>query len=150
VTFFDYPGTETETASAAAAEVFLPDASEADWAVLLRFTKRRKFATGEEVMSPGSQEQSLFLIVDGTLEVLATKGAPGITIESGSVLGEIAFFGGGGRSALVRATSSVEVAELGRAEFDGLARESPELARQILFDLGRILAHRLRTAQSPG
>jgi len=153
VTFFDYPGTEAETLSSAPAEVFLPEASEADWAVLLRHCRRRSFGAGEAVMSPGSHEQSLFLIIDGTLEVQTSttgkRDAPDITVGPGSVLGEIAFFGGGGRSALVRAITPVQVAELDRVEFDALARESPDLSRQILFDLGRILALRLRTAQGP-
>jgi hypothetical protein len=35
---------------------------------------------------------------------------------------------------------------LSLSEFDALAASSPDLARRLLFDLGRILAHRLRTA----
>jgi len=151
VTFFDYPGTEEEVA-AAPAEVFLPEASEADWALLLRYSRRLHFAAGEVVIDPGGAERSLYLIVDGHLQVLASEGGrrgPAIAIGPGSVLGEISFFDNAGRSALVRATSEVEVAELGLTEFDALAKVNPDLARQILFDLGRILAQRLRTAQGP-
>ena len=34
-------------------------------------------------------------------------------------------------------------------DFDALAEEDPRLGLRILFDLGRILAQRLRRAQSP-
>jgi CRP/FNR family cyclic AMP-dependent transcriptional regulator len=153
VTFFDYPGTEVEAPIAPAAEVFLPEASEADWTHLLRYCRRKKFAPGETVIAPGDTERSLYLIVEGNLEVLASttghRGAPSIKIGPGSVLGEISFFDNAGRSALVRAITEVEVAELGLIEFDALAKVNPDLSHQILFDLGRILAHRLRTAQGP-
>ena len=44
--------------------------------------------------------------------------------------------------------SAVEVAELRLDDFHALAEEDPRLGLQILFDLGRILAQRLRRAQS--
>jgi hypothetical protein len=40
------------------------------------------------------------------------------------------------------------LAELSPAEFDSLAVTNPALARRLLFDLGRILAQRLRAVQS--
>jgi hypothetical protein len=39
------------------------------------------------------------------------------------------------------------LAELSPAEFEALAVANPVLARRLLFDLGRILAQRLRAAQ---
>ena len=50
---------------------------------------------------------------------------------------------------LVRAVTDGEVVRLGVDELDALARLRPDLARAILFDLGRILAGRLRHSQSP-
>jgi CRP-like cAMP-binding protein len=154
MTFFDYPDSDEQSPTTATADVFLPDASEEDWAILLRHCLRRRFAAGDTVMSPGGTERSLYLIVDGTLEVSAPLTARRTgrfkhvaTVEAGSVLGEMSFFEHVGRSALVQATTSVEILELGPAGFDALAEDSPTLARQILFDLGRILAHRLRVAE---
>ena len=69
------------------------------------------------------------------------------SVGAGSVIGELSFFDGGGRSALVRAVTPAVLAELSPAEFDALAVASPVLARRLLFDLGRILAQRLRAAQ---
>jgi CRP/FNR family transcriptional regulator, cyclic AMP receptor protein len=68
------------------------------------------------------------------------------TISDGSVIGELSFFDGAPRSALVRALTPALLAELSPSEFDALAEANPSLARQLLFDLGRILAQRLRAA----
>jgi CRP/FNR family transcriptional regulator, cyclic AMP receptor protein len=155
VTFFDYPGTEAATTTEEAPEVFLPEASDSDWSVLLRYCRRRRFGPGDAVISAGATSRSLYLVVDGTLEVMPQGpkrplGTPRrvIKVGKGSVLGEMSFFDSGRRSALVRATTTVEVAELRLDDFDALAEEDPRLGLQVLFDLGRILAQRLRRAQS--
>jgi CRP/FNR family transcriptional regulator, cyclic AMP receptor protein len=155
--FFDYPGTQEAAAREEIAEVFLPEASESDWGALLRHCRRRRFAAGDSVITAGAMSRSLYLVVDGTLEVLPpgpkrshTASPRVITVGAGSVLGEIAFFDSGQRSADVRAATAVEVAELRLDDFGALAEEEPRLGLQILFDLGRILAQRLRRAQSPG
>jgi CRP/FNR family transcriptional regulator, cyclic AMP receptor protein len=153
--FFDYPGTEPAPARQTAPEVFLPEASEGDWAVLLSHCRRRRFDAGAAVITAGAMSRSLYLVVDGMLEVVPRGpkrpiGSPAriITVGPGSVLGEIAFFDSGQRSAHVRAMTAVEVAELRLDDFGALAEEDPRLGLQILFDLGRILAQRLRRAQS--
>jgi len=157
VSFFDYPGTDAgdggTTATAEAAEVFLADATDADWAVLLRHCRRRQFTAGEAVIAPGARERSLVFVVTGELDVLAPNASRRnrliATVGAGSVLGEVSFFDAAGRSALVQARTPGEVAELSLSDFEALAREAPVLSGQILFDLGRTLARRLRaTTQS--
>jgi CRP/FNR family transcriptional regulator, cyclic AMP receptor protein len=154
LTFFDYPGTEGNTTERAP-EVFLPEASDSDWSVLLRHCRRQQFAAGDAVITAGATSRSLYLVVEGVLEVrlqrarrMAGSFRRPITVGAGSVLGEMSFFDSGQRSALVRAMTAVEVAELRLDDFDALAEEDPRLGLQILFDLGRILAQRLRRAQS--
>ena len=106
------------------------------------------------MLDTGGTDRCLYLIVDGTLDVLAPQpgrlgGRPRrvSTVGAGSVLGEVSFFDGGGRSARVQATTPVEVVELSRTGFAALAAAHPFLSNQILFDLGRILASRLRAGQ---
>jgi CRP-like cAMP-binding protein len=60
------------------------------------------------------------------------------------LLGEIAFFDGGPRSATVRATTDGELLRLGIDDFERLSARHPELARALLLDLGRVLARRIR------
>jgi CRP-like cAMP-binding protein len=156
LTFFDYPGTEATTTREQAPEVFLPEASDSDWAVLLRHCRHRRFDRGDTVITAGATSRSLYLVVDGTLEVRLHGSGRGagrsgrvITVGPGSVLGEMSFFDSGQRSASVKAITPVELAELRLDDFGALAEEDPRLGLQILFDLGRILAQRLRRAQGP-
>jgi CRP-like cAMP-binding protein len=154
--FFDYPTGPAPGAPAAppAVEVFLPDASERDWADLLAHTRRRKVPAGETLIGRGSVGRSLYLVVAGTLEVRLPRrlgrSRTSTTIEAGSVIGEVAFFDGAARSADVVSVTPSEVAELTPDGLSALAQQRPQLATAVLLDLGRILAHRLRSSQEEG
>jgi CRP/FNR family transcriptional regulator, cyclic AMP receptor protein len=146
VSFFDYPG---EQPPAPAQARLLAGASDEEWAEVLKHAHYRQFRPGETVVTDGAREQSLYLVLEGELEVLVPRrrGYRRIdTIVEGSVIGELSFFDGAPRSALVRALTPALLAEISPAEFNALADANPALARQLLFDLGRILAQRLRAA----
>ena len=152
MSFFDYPN--EPPASAGNDGLLLADASDEEWATLLAHTRNRRFSPGDAIVTAGAADQSLYLVLEGQLEVLAAATGRGrrgyrrlASVAAGSVIGELSFFDGGGRSALVRALTSAVLAEMSRSEFDALATASPDLARRLLFDLGRILAQRLRTVQ---
>jgi CRP/FNR family cyclic AMP-dependent transcriptional regulator len=149
VSFFNYPN-EPVSSSPGNVDVLLADASDEDWATLLEHTRYRRFDPGGTVVMAGERDQSLYLILEGQLEVLAQHGRRYrriASVGSGSVIGELSFFDGGARSAMVRAVTQAVLAELSPAEFEALAASNPVLARRLLFDLGRILAQRLRAAQ---
>ncbi len=152
MSFFDYPN--EPPASSPAAQVLLADASDEEWATLLRHTRYRRFNPGDDVVTAGELDQSLYLVLEGRLEVLAEHGRRRYrrvaVVAEGSVIGELSFFDGQARSALVRAMTPAMLAELSRAEFDSLAAANPALAGRLLFDLGRILAQRLRAAERTG
>jgi CRP/FNR family transcriptional regulator, cyclic AMP receptor protein len=156
MSFFDYPDTEPKGARAGAppqAAVLLPDASEADWATLLEFTRALRFGTGQEILAAGSGGRSLYLLLEGTLEILAPPARFGRQrrigrLEAGSLVGEVSFFDGVPRSAGVRALTPVVIAEMTLQDFERLADRHPGLARSLLLDLGRILAGRLRQAEA--
>lgn len=149
MSFFDYPG--EPPALLGEAEYFLSDASDKEWATLLAHTRHRWFSPGDAVISERGRDRSLYLILDGRLEVLVERGRRGhrqvASLGAGSVIGELAFFDGGARSALVRAVTAAELAELSPADFEALAAADPVLARRLLFELGRFLAKRLRASQ---
>lgn len=149
VSFFSYQNDPPD--SSGEIEQLLPDASDDEWTTLLKHTHRRRFAPGDAVVTAGAADRSLYLVLDGLLEVLVAQGRRGYrriaAVGTGSVIGELSFFDGGTRSALVRAVTPAELAELSPAEFEAFAIASPALARRLLLDLGRILAKRLRAAQ---
>jgi CRP/FNR family cyclic AMP-dependent transcriptional regulator len=146
VSFFDYP---SEKPAAPAAARLLAAATDDEWAQVLKHTRYRQFQPGDAVVTDGARDQSIYLVIEGELEVLVPhrRGHRRIaTITEGSVIGELSFFDGAARSALVRALTPSLLAELTPTEFEALAAANPSLARQLLFDLGRILAQRLRAA----
>jgi CRP/FNR family transcriptional regulator, cyclic AMP receptor protein len=149
VSFFDYPN--EPPASAGNDALLLADASNQEWGTLLAHTRNRRFSPGDAIVTAGAGDQSLYLVLEGQLEVLAERGRRGYRrlafVGAGSVIGELSFFDGGSRSALVRAVTPAVLAEMSRPEFDALAAASPDLARRLLLDLGRILAQRLRAVQ---
>ena len=144
--YFDY-----EQLGAAGAEdparksVFLARATRADWERLAASCVLRRFGAGETVIREGERAQSLYIVARGSLDV--RRGSRRMAhIPEGSVFGEQAFFDGEPRSADVVAASDGELLEFGADELENLAARDPQLARAVLFDLGRILSLRLRAA----
>src|SRR5208282_1879230 len=98
---------------------------EADWTTLLDFTQAKRFGAGQEVLHAGAGGRSLYLLLEGTLEVVTPatrfgRRRPRGRLEAGSVVGELSFFDGAPRSAGVRAVTPVVLAELTPDGFDGL------------------------------
>ena len=144
--YFAYPGTDAATDEL----VFLQHRSEEDWTRLLDHCELLRFRAGDLVIRVGEDDRSLYIIVDGTLEILLVD-ARGVeqhygTVEPKSVTGEMAFLDGRPRAATIRALSDGDMLRLSFDSYERLAARFPELGRAILLDLGRILAVRLRQA----
>jgi CRP/FNR family transcriptional regulator, cyclic AMP receptor protein len=154
MSFFDYPTAEPEDDDRAqSAQVLLPDASEPEWTTLLEFTQARRFGAGQSVLEAGGLGGSLYLLLEGTLEVVTPHSRFSRPrhigrLEAGSMVGEVSFFDGEPRSMSIRALTSVVLAELTPEDLDNLFTEHPDLGRRLLMDLGRILAGRLRRAEA--
>lgn len=144
--YFAYPNESAPEDSAAL--LFLDQQSDADWAILLGFMETERFKAGEVVLRVGEQDRSLYVVTAGSLEVLVPQGSQGLRratlIETGSVVGEQSFVDGKARSATVRALSDGELLRLSFESFEVLSARYPALARDMLFDLARILSLRLR------
>jgi CRP/FNR family cyclic AMP-dependent transcriptional regulator len=130
--------------------IFMPERSPAQWDRLLTFVERRGFRAGEDVIKRGETDRALYIVVEGILETRVMEGRAGmrkgvtVPVPAGSVIGEIGFFDGMARSATVTAVTDGAMLRLSLEAFQSLAKSEPELAQAMLFDLGRILAIRLR------
>ena len=127
----------------------LPGWREKEWRKLLAVTTPRPFKASEVVIQRGVEDQSLYLVAAGSLEVGVTyvdgiSVNPLATIGTGSVIGEQSFFDGQPRSANVWAVSDGELLCLTRERFNKLAEAQPKLTHDLLFALGRVLSLRLR------
>ena len=129
--------------------LLLPCWRDEDWKELFRFTSIRRLMAGDALIRRGEPDRTLYFVLQGDLEVIVHSG-DGLTmgrvslIGAGSVLGELAFFDGGPRSAGAWAVEDSEVAAMTPDQYAAFEQTSPALARELIFALGRILAIRLR------
>jgi CRP/FNR family cyclic AMP-dependent transcriptional regulator len=127
----------------------LPNWRDEDWKRLFGFTSIRSVMAGDALIRHGEPNKTLYFVLHGQLEVIIHSG-DGLSmgrlalVGAGSVLGELAFFDGGPRSAGAWAVDDCEVAAMTPDQFIAFEQSSPGLARELLFALGRILAIRLR------
>lgn len=148
--FFDYP-TDDDQGSSQDDLVFLPNWPESRWKKLLSYTTNIRFEPDDILIRSGEKSKSFFIITQGELEVvlptkLNQKSDRRIIREAGSVIGEQAFIDGKPRSATVKAISKGNALQLGDSAFDELSAREPDLARDILVDIARLLSLKLRHA----
>jgi CRP-like cAMP-binding protein len=129
--------------------LMLPEWGDEEWRHLLMSTTVKPFKTSDVVIQRGIDDRALYLVADGVLEVGVTT-FDGVSVSSlarigtASVIGEQSFFDGQSRSANVWAVTD---GALLRWEFEQYVRfgaEKPELARDFLFAVARVLSTRLR------
>lgn len=96
---------------------------------------------GTVLMHEGDEAQSLFVLLDGTVQVVRADplGEPVVVgfRVAGECFGEMALIDGGTRSATVIAASPVRVFELEREVFLALISPSPQLLSKLLAELSR-------------
>ena len=103
----------------------------------------RRVMRGDVLMEQGSKADALFFVLSGRFTVIV-NGAAIAEIGSGEPIGEVAFLGGGTRSATVVAARSSEVLVLTQEAYDQVLDRQPALGSAIIS----ALANRLRTAVS--
>ena len=141
---FDYEGSDSQD-SELVEITFLADLTAEDWTRVLGVVETRQFRAGEDLIRIGDEDDSFYILTNGNVDVVVGAEETVLaTISEGSVFGEIAFFDRAPRSATIRARSQGSAVRITRENFDNLAAWEPEIARQMLYDLGRILAARLR------
>jgi len=111
---------------------------------------QRAVRRGEVLMAEGSAADALYLVETGRFRV-ARGGVELAEIGAGSVIGEISFFTGQPRTADVIAARDSVVLEIGRAEYDTLCAETPDLAASITGEMAERLSRTsARVAPDPG
>lgn len=143
---FDYGGPVSEQAELNEITL-LGELSNEDWSRVLNIVETRQFRAAENLISAGDKDDSFYILTNGQVDVVvAGDGGEMVlaSISEGSVFGEIAFFDGMPRSATIRARSAGSAVRVTRQNFEQLAAWEPKIARTLLYDLGRILAMRLR------
>ncbi len=149
---FDYAESEPAAGDPAGGSpdyVFLKDISASDWNKILAHAEIKHFAAGQALIRAGEVDDSFYILSEGKVDViLPNSGEVLTTIDEGAVFGEMAFFDSLPRSATIRARTAGAAIRLSRDGFTRLSGWEPALARSIVFDLGKVLALRLRAANA--
>ncbi len=117
--------------------------TEEDWDVLLSYTETRRLRPGDWLVREGERDRALYVLADGRLHAFVPGRAPRV-IEGPATVGELAFLDGRPRVAGLRALTHCEAERLSYDAFEALSARHPQLARDLLLDVGRIVAARLR------
>jgi CRP-like cAMP-binding protein len=117
--------------------------SDDEAAFLLAVGKRRTVAAGEQLLASGSPGDELFVVLDGTIQVLLPSQDGEVFVERfqrGDVLGEIAVLDDQPRTAAGWAASPSTLLEIERDDFHGFLERFPHYQQRLIS----ILARRLR------
>ena len=140
--FFAYPGVQGpggQPAGGAAPDAgLLADATRDEWDAVLAACQTRRFRPGETVLRAGDDDRAVYVLADGTVRIGDTQ------IAAPAVLGESAFFDGLPRAVTVTAVTDGEALRLDFLAWEALSARMPRLGRDVLLDLGKIQAARLR------
>ena len=103
---------------------------------------RRQVEAGDALLVEGQSSGRLYVLIDGTIEVLRGDTTIVVTSAPGAVFGEMSALLGRPHSATVRAISDATVYEL--SDSAAFLRSHPEVA----YSVAQLLAQRLNAATS--
>jgi CRP-like cAMP-binding protein len=111
--------------------------------ILCTFFTPLTFNKGDMIIEKGQQDDSFFVIAEGTAKILVEDAQDEIIearkIGEGNFLGEIALITGGYRTAWVEASEDVKAYRIGREALDEHLMSVPEIAETILSTARRRL-----------
>ena len=108
--------------------------------------KAEEHDKGASLIREGARDDSLFIIVEGSVEV--RKGQATVaTLKEGTHFGEMALLSRHPRSATVVAITPVRALRLERKQFMGLVRTEPAIAVKCLWEIAQGLSTRLDDAK---
>jgi CRP-like cAMP-binding protein len=106
----------------------------------------RELADGEFLISEGTTDDSLHVLLDGKVEVVKDAGAgePAslAILRDGDLAGELSFIDGATHTVGLRALCSTRVLSLQRADFEELVDKNPQLVYKVMRAIARS-AHRI-------
>lgn len=122
-----------------ATSVLMASLSEDSRAKLLARGHKKSFKKGATIFARGDEGTSMFIIEEGRVEISVTtiNGRKSIleNLGPGEILGEIAMFDGGERSADAAASTAVSGLTLGRQDVAAFLADQPDAAMAIIAEL---------------
>jgi CRP-like cAMP-binding protein len=128
-------------ATALRAIPFFARLSDQDLEQVLPRARAMTFEPGDAILERGKAGTSMYVVRSGSAQV--DVGGRYHVLKQGDLIGEMGVLSGKPRMATVRAGDALEAIEVDGTDMDGLLRDAPGLAVQIL----RIVVERLREAE---
>jgi len=120
--------------------------SEDEAGVLNDLMSLRELADGEFLITEGTHDNSLHVLLEGKLEVVKRTGAGEIAslavLREGDLAGELSFIDGELHTVGLRALCDTRVLSLPREEFEGIVDANPQLVYKLMRAVARS-AHRI-------
>ena len=116
--------------------------SEDEAAFLLTVGKRQAVAAGEQLLASGSPGDQLFIVLDGTIQILMPSQDGDVSVERfqrGDMLGEIAVLDDQPRTAAGRAASPSTLLVIQRDDFHAFLERFPHYRQRLISMLVRRL-----------
>ncbi len=120
---------------------FFEDLTSEDLQRIARIGRRRSFDAGEAIVSRGSDDPGLYVLLSGTASV--TAGGRTHSLRAGDFVGEMSLLAGRPRTATVTADEPVEALVITTMYFKPFLIANPSVAVHIL----EVVAERLRNLQ---
>lgn len=125
---------------------------------LLKITNKRRFKQGDIIVKEGEAGDSLFIFVEGEVEVSSQltldlgggkvgeteKSMARIKAQQMGIFGEMSLLTGAPRSATIRALKKCVLLEIKRDKLKEFCAKYPQAGWKILWEIGVILSNRLR------
>lgn len=134
----------SKAAEAISSSVIFKNLSENEVRSILEIALERSFEASEFVIKKGEDGHSLFVLVSGSVDILARGKSRGVVKEPGTCFGEISFLDRHPRSASLKVVEPAQFLEVSFSDLDGLMSKNPVLGINILRALGFTAALRLR------
>ncbi len=131
------------------AELFSPFSGD-ELSFFVQRAERLPLAAGQALFAEGDRAESLYVVISGSIEIVARDQSILAQFVSGDSLGELEFLTKGGRNATARALEDSLVLAFpakGRDMEESLA-ERPAMAARILYSFLTVIAGRIRKANS--
>jgi CRP-like cAMP-binding protein len=106
----------------------------------------QRVSADEVVVEMNARDCDLHLILEGELRVVDADGSVITDLGAGASVGEVALMDQQPRSATVIAKTDSVLAVIPAMQLWHLMEKKPEIGKTVLFNIGRVLASRLRSA----
>jgi len=131
---------------------FFEDLSHEDVGILCSYLKAYKVRPGQEIIREGDQDDFMFLVVSGSVNIVKIDShgdlRPMSIVRAGATLGEMSMIDGEPRFASCVAIDTTVIAILHRDDMVKIILDHTTIGAKVLIKLVTMLSHRLRTTST--